>query len=196
MDKKEVRQALTMAIDKAAIIKEIYLGAGQAAKNLIPPTMLGYNDKVTDYPFDPAKAKQMLAAAGVTGPLDIDLWYMPVQRPYNPDAKRMAEMMQSDLAKVGVNAKLVTYEWGEYRKRIQNGEAAAPLFGWTGDNGDPDNFFFFLAARTASRPPATSASGATRLSRPTSKRRARCPTRASGPRSTARCSSCSMTRSR
>jgi dipeptide transport system substrate-binding protein len=143
-DKKEVRQALTLAIDKEAIIKDVYLGAGQAAKNLIPPTMWAYNDKVVDYPFDPEKAKTMLKAAGVTGPIDIDLWYMPVQRPYNPDAKRIAEMMQSDLAKVGVNAKLVTYEWGEYRKRIQNGEATTALFGWTGDNGDPDNFFFFL----------------------------------------------------
>jgi dipeptide transport system substrate-binding protein len=45
-----------------------------------------------------------------------------VQRPYNPNAKRIAEMMQSDLAKVGINAKLVTYEWGEYRKRAQQGE--------------------------------------------------------------------------
>ena len=143
-DKKEVRQAVSMAIDKAAIVKDVYLGAGQAAKNLIPPTMLGYNDAVVDYPFDPAKSKTMLAAAGVTGPIDMDLWYMPVQRPYNPDAKRIAEMMQSDLAKVGITAKLVTYEWGEYRKRIQNGEATAAQFGWTGDNGDPDNFFFFL----------------------------------------------------
>ena len=59
----------------------------------------------------------MLAAAGVKTPLDIDLWYMPVQRPYNPNGKRIGEMMQADLAKIGVNAKLVTYEWGEYRKR-------------------------------------------------------------------------------
>ena len=143
-DKKEVRLAVSMAIDKASIIKDVYLGAGQAAKNLIPPTMWAYDDAVTDYPYDPEKAKAMLADAGIKGPIDIDLWYMPVQRPYNPDAKRIAEMMQSDLGKVGVNAKLVTYEWGEYRKRLQNGEATSALFGWTGDNGDPDNFFFFL----------------------------------------------------
>ena len=52
-------------------------------------------------------------------------------------------MMQADLAKIGVNAKLVTYEWGEYRKRLPNGEETTGQFGWTGDNGDPDNFFFF-----------------------------------------------------
>lgn len=141
-DKKEVRQAMNMAIDKAAIIKDVYLGAGQAAKNLIPPTLWGYNDAVKDYAYDPAKAKELLTKAGVTTPLDIDLWYMPVQRPYNPNAKRIAEMMQADLAKVGINAKLVTFEWGEYRKRAQQGEHTTAQLGWTGDNGDPDNFFF------------------------------------------------------
>ena len=141
-DKKEVRQAFNMAIDKATIIRDVYLGAGQAAKNMIPPTLWSYNDAVKDYPFDQAKAKELLAKAGVTTPMDIDLWYMPVQRPYNPNAKRIAEMMQADLAKIGVNAKLVTFEWGEYRKRAQQGEHQTAQLGWTGDNGDPDNFFF------------------------------------------------------
>jgi dipeptide transport system substrate-binding protein len=150
-DKKEVRQAFSMAIDKASIMRDVYLGAGTAAKNLIPPTLWSYNDKVQDYPFDTAKAKDLLAKAGVKTPLDIDLWYMPVQRPYNPNAKRIAEMMQADLAKIGVNAKLVTYEWGEYRKRMQQGEHITGLLGWTGDNGDPDNFFF-LRGCAAARP--------------------------------------------
>jgi len=148
-DKKEVRQAMSMAIDKAAIIKDVYLGAGQAAKNLIPPTLWSYNDAVKDHAFDSAKAKAMLAAAGVKTPLEIDLWYMPVQRPYNPNAKRIAEMMQADLAKIGVNAKLVTYEWGEYRKRMQQGEHITGMLGWTGDNGDPDNFFFLHGCEAA-----------------------------------------------
>ncbi|MFN8829056.1 MAG: ABC transporter substrate-binding protein [Labrys sp. (in: a-proteobacteria)] len=148
-DKKEVRQAMNMAIDKAAIIKDVYLGAGQAAKNPIPPTIWSYNDAVKDYPYDPAKATEMLKAAGVTTPMEIDLWYMPVQRPYNPNAKRIAEMMQADLAKIGINAKLVTYEWGEYRKRMQQGEHTTGQLGWTGDNGDPDNFFFLLGCDAA-----------------------------------------------
>ncbi|HTT14091.1 MAG TPA: ABC transporter substrate-binding protein [Burkholderiaceae bacterium] len=142
LDKKEVRQALNMAIDKAAIIRDVYLGAGQAAVNLIPPTLWSYNTSVKDYPYDPEKAKALLKSAGIATPLEIDLWYMPVQRPYNPNAKRIAEMMQADLAKVGVNARLVTYEWGEYRKRAQQGEHMTAQLGWTGDNGDPDNFFF------------------------------------------------------
>lgn len=151
LDKKEVRQALIMAIDKAALVKDVYLGAGQAAKNFIPPTVAAYNDAVKDFPHDPAQAKALLAKAGVKAPLEIDLWYMPVARPYNPNAKRMAEMMQADLAQVGVNAKLVTFEWGEYRKRLQQGEHLTGMMGWNGDNGDADNFFF-LHSCDAARP--------------------------------------------
>ncbi len=139
-DKVEVRQAIAMAIDRDAILKEVYQGAGQKAKNPIPPTIWSYDDKTVDYPYDPAKAAEMLKAAGVTS-LDTDLWWMPVQRPYNPNAKRMGEMVQADLEKVGIHAKLVSYEWGEYRKRAQAGEHQMAFLGWTGDNGDPDNFF-------------------------------------------------------
>jgi len=150
-DKKEVRQAINHAIDRNAIIKDVYLGSGQVAKNLIPPTMWSFNDNTKDYAFDPAKAKELLAKAGVTTPVEFDLWYMPVQRPYNPNAKRIAEMMQADLEKVGVKAKLVTFEWGEYRKRAQQGEHQMAQLGWTGDNGDPDNFFF-LRGCSGARP--------------------------------------------
>jgi dipeptide transport system substrate-binding protein len=143
LDKVEVRKAIAMAIDRDAIIKEVYQGAGQKAKNPIPPTMWSYDDSTPDIPFDPAKAKEMLHAAGVDK-LDADLWWMPVQRPYNPNAKRMAEMVQSDLAKVGINVTLVSYEWGEYRKRMQAGEHMMGFLGWTGDNGDPDNFLAVL----------------------------------------------------
>jgi dipeptide transport system substrate-binding protein len=65
---------------------------------------------------------------------------MPVQRPYNPNAKLMAEMLQSDWAKIGIKAKIVSYEWGEYIKRSKGGENGAMLIGWSGDNGDPDNW--------------------------------------------------------
>ena len=140
-DNKLVRQALNMATNKEAILKAVYQGQGQVAKNPIPPILWSYNNAVQDYPYDPAKAKQMLAQAGYPNGFEVDLWYLPVTRPYNPDGKRMAEMIQADWDKVGVKAKLVTYEWAEYRKRSKTGEQAVMMFGWSGDNGDPDNFF-------------------------------------------------------
>ena len=142
-DKVEVRRAIAMAIDRDSILKEVYQGAGQKAKNPIPPTMWSYDESTVDIEYNPDKAKEMLKAAGVET-LETDLWWMPVQRPYNPNAKRMGEMIQADLAKVGINAKLVSYEWGEYRKRMQAGEHQMGFLGWTGDNGDPDNFLAVL----------------------------------------------------
>ena len=140
-DSKFVRQALSMAIDKQTILKTVYQGAGQPAKNLIPPLLWSYNDGVKDYPHDIVKAKELMAKAGYANGVTIDLWYLPVTRPYNPDGKRMAELIQADWEKIGVKTRLVTYEWGEYRKRSKSGEQTAMMFGWSGDNGDPDNFF-------------------------------------------------------
>jgi dipeptide transport system substrate-binding protein len=111
-------------------------------------------------PYDPEKAKQLLKEAGIKEGTEITLWAMPVQRPYNPNAKLMAEMLQSDWAKIGIKAKIVSYEWGEYIKRSKGGEQGAMLIGWSGDNGDPDNWLgtlFGCDAWTAT----TSPSGAT-----------------------------------
>ena len=148
-DSKLVRQALNMAVNKKGIVDAVFQGAGQVAKNPIPPTLWSYNDKVADYPYDPARAKALLAQAGLPAGTEIDLWYLPVTRPYNPDGKRMAELIQSDWEKVGIKAKLVTYEWGEYRKRSKTGEQPSMMFGWSGDNGDPDNFFVPLLGCSA-----------------------------------------------
>ncbi len=150
-DDVRVRTAVNMAIDKKAILDAIYLGAGQPAKNLIPPTMWSYDNAITDFKYDPEAAKKMLAEAGYKDGFETDLWAMPVQRPYNPNGRRMAELIQADLAKIGVKANIVSYEWGEYRKRAQQGEHQMAELGWTGDNGDPDNFFVPLAGCDAAR---------------------------------------------
>jgi dipeptide transport system substrate-binding protein len=139
-----VRRALNMAMNKKAILDAVYLSTGVAAKNPIPPSMWSYNDDVKDDPYDPEAAKKLLAEAGYPNGFETDLWAMPVQRPYNPNARRIAELMQADLAKVGVKAEIKSFEWGEYRKRAQAGEHMTAQLGWTGDNGDPDNFLHTL----------------------------------------------------
>ncbi|KQY97893.1 peptide ABC transporter substrate-binding protein [Pseudolabrys sp. Root1462] len=139
-DDVRVRKAVNMAMNKKAIVDAVFLSSGVPATNPIPPTMWSYNKSVKDDPYDPAAAKKLLAEAGYPNGFETDLWAMPVQRPYNPNAKRIAELMQADLAKVGIQAKIVSYEWGEYRKRAQAGEHQMAQLGWTGDNGDPDNF--------------------------------------------------------
>jgi dipeptide transport system substrate-binding protein len=150
-DDVRVRKALNMAINKKAIIDAVYLSTGVAAKNPIPPSMWSYNDDIADDPFDPAAAKKLLSDAGYPNGFTTDLWAMPVQRPYNPNARRIAELMQADLAKIGVTAEIRSFEWGEYRKRAQNGEHMMAQLGWTGDNGDPDNFLHSLLGCNSAR---------------------------------------------
>ena len=150
-DDVRVRKAVNMAIDKQAIIKAVYLSAGVAATNPIPPSMWSYNKAIKDDPYDPAAAKKLLAEAGYPNGFSTDLWAMPVQRPYNPNAKRIAELMQADLDKVGIKAEIKSFEWGEYRKRMQAGEHQMGMLGWTGDNGDPDNFLHTLLGCDAAK---------------------------------------------
>ncbi|ADO48654.1 ABC transporter substrate-binding protein [[Enterobacter] lignolyticus] len=141
LDNSKVRQALAMAINKPAIVEAIFHGTGTAAKNLLPPGVWSADADLKDYDYSPEKARALLKEAGFADGLTIDLWAMPVQRPYNPNARRMAEMIQADWAKIGVTAKITSYEWGEYLKRVKDGEHQAALMGWTTATGDPDNFF-------------------------------------------------------
>ncbi len=151
LDNLKVRQAINMAIDKESILEAVYRGAGVIAKNPIPPTLWSYNDDIKPYPYDIDAARKLLAEAGISGGFTTDLWYMPVSRAYNPDGKRIAELIKTDLAKIDITVNLVTYPWEEYRAKLQNGEAPMALFGWTGDNGDPDNFLNVLLGCTAAR---------------------------------------------
>ncbi len=139
-DKVEVRKALNKAINKKAIVDAVFQGMATPAKNPIPPTMWSYNDKIEDDTYDLDAAKKMLEEAGVKD-LSMKIWAMPVSRPYMLNARRAAEIMQDDFAKIGVKVAIVSYEWAEYldRSKAKDRDGAAML-GWTGDNGDPDNF--------------------------------------------------------
>lgn len=144
LQNKLVRQALNYAVDKQAIIDAFYAGAAQPAKNPMPPVIAGYNDDVVDYDYNPEKAKELLKEAGFENGFEMELWAMPVPRPYMPDGQKVAEALQANFEAIGVKAKIVSYEWGTYLDKANNGEADSFLLGWTGDNGDADNFLYVL----------------------------------------------------
>jgi ABC-type transport system substrate-binding protein len=140
LTKKKVRQAINMAIDKQSIVDNIYMGTAIKAKNGMPPFMLGYNDGIEDYPYDPEKAKELLAEAGYPDGFEVILHVMPVSRPYMFDPPKIGEAIQSYLAAVGIKVKFYQVDWGTYLQVTKNGEHQMCLLGWIGDNGDPDNF--------------------------------------------------------
>jgi len=144
-----LRKAIAHAINRKAIVDNLYQGMGQVAKNPIPPTMWGYNKKIPGFKYDVELAKKYLKKAGYPegeGLGEITLWSMPVPRPYNPDGLKIGVAMAADLKKVGIRARIVSYDWGTYLKRQREQPEDMDLFqlGWTGDNGDPDNFLAVL----------------------------------------------------
>jgi dipeptide transport system substrate-binding protein len=148
LDKAEVRRALNMAIDRPALIKALFQDAGAIpAQSLIPPTMWSWKGDESFNKYDPEAAKKVLADAGLTS---IDLWASDRVRPYNPSFQRAAELIQADWAKVGVTANIITEEWTKYREDGKKKDRPGAFqIGWTGDNGDPDNFFATLFSCSA-----------------------------------------------
>jgi len=144
LTKKEVRQAINMAIDKEAIVRDIYMGTASIAKNGMPPFMIGYNDEIEDYPYDPEKAKELLSEAGYPDGFEVTLHVMPVSRPYMFDPPKIGEAIQSYLAAVGIKVNFYQVDWATYLQETEAGQHQMCLLGWTGDNGDPDNFMNVL----------------------------------------------------
>jgi peptide/nickel transport system substrate-binding protein/dipeptide transport system substrate-binding protein len=139
-DKREVREALDIAIDRNAIFKALFpRGDAMQAVSAFPPAIPGYDKKLKNE-YNPARAKELLAKAGFKDGLEIDLWALPVTRPTNPNGQLMAQLIQQDWAKIGVKASIKTYEWGEYLKRANNGEHNVYMSGWSGETGDADEF--------------------------------------------------------
>ncbi len=149
-----VRRAINYAINKEALVKAIYAGFGRPAYAPLPPTMWSYNPNIKKFKYNPEMAKKLLKEAGYEH-LSFELWAMPVSRPYMPNARKVAEAMQADLAKVGVKTKIVSYDWGTYLSKGKKLEDDSCLLGWTGDNGDPDNFLDVLLTAHAAKIPAS-----------------------------------------
>lgn len=143
-DNLKVREAVSMAMNQKSYVDIIYRSQGTAAKNPIPPTMWSYNKSTPANAYDVEKAKKLLAEAGYPQGFETDLWTLPVSRPYLPNGKKLGELMQADLAKIGVKAKLVTFDWPTYLDKSKKGDHQMAQMGWTGDNGDPDNFMNIL----------------------------------------------------
>ena len=140
-----VRRAIALAINRPAIVKAFWGDLGVHDAHFTPPTLSWSQDAtLAAYPFDPEQAKQLLAAAGYPNGFDLDLWYMPVSRPYYPTPKPIAEAFAADLSAVGIRVSLQTKDWAAYQAdRLKPPGYQSFMMGWTGDYGDPDNFLYY-----------------------------------------------------
>ena len=142
LDNPKVRQAIAYGLNRQEVVDNFYGGRGEVAKEFMPPEVTGYADDVTEYEFDPEKAKSLLQEAGLSLPVPIEFWYpSDVSRPYMPDPKRNFEAFRQSLEQSGFKVTPKTAPWSpDYLGNVDEGNAQVYLLGWTGDYGDPDNF--------------------------------------------------------
>jgi peptide/nickel transport system substrate-binding protein len=140
----KVRQAIAYAINRPAIVQAFWGNLGTHDPHFLPEPLAWANDStLAAYPFDPQKAKQLLTEAGYPNGFDLELWYMPVSRPYFPTPKPISEAFAADLSNLGIRVSLKTQDWAAYlaNRRKPPGYQSFML-GWTADYGDPDSFYF------------------------------------------------------
>jgi cationic peptide transport system substrate-binding protein len=140
-DNPKVRRALVLAIDKTSLLEAVYLGQATRAKSLVPSASWAYQSDVRELGYNPVRARELLDEAGVPDNFPMNVWAMPVQRAYNPNAMKMAELIKNYLNEVGINLNIVSYDWNIFRENLRLGIHDSVLIGWNADNGDPDNFY-------------------------------------------------------
>jgi peptide/nickel transport system substrate-binding protein len=173
-----VRRAIAHAMNRQDIVEAFYPPGAIAAATMLPPSLWGYNEDIPVFEYNPDAAMELLAEAGypdgisevnvlgldeegnvtdeVVDTIPVQLFFQPVTRPYNPDGEGIGEVMVSYLADIGIEADLSSAgDWSAYLDARRNGELLGMYqLGWTGDNGDPDNFLGYFFSDVDSPKPA------------------------------------------
>jgi len=137
---RRVRQAIVHAIDREAIIQNVYFGQHTLARGVLPPGTLGFNPRLAGYPYDPQKARELLAQAGYPGgrglpPLAI---WSSVKR---NDVVLEHEQIKRSLAAAGIAVEIhYDTHWASFSKMVDEGKLPIFLWAWYADVPDPDNF--------------------------------------------------------
>lgn len=141
---KKVRKALNYAINTKVIVKQIFHGLAVQASQPITKKVLGYNEELEPYPYDPEKAKQLLKEAGYGDGFEFTLSTFKNPRPYNPSPTQAAQVVRSNLEDIGITMDVQPKPFGPFLDYTYAGKHDACFLGWMTDNGDPDNFYYVL----------------------------------------------------
>ncbi|KHF37790.1 glutathione ABC transporter substrate-binding protein [Halalkalibacter okhensis] len=138
-DNPLVRQAISKAINKDAIIEGIYDGAGIPAIGPLAPDVFGYDDSVSGLEYNVEEAQALLAEAGYEDGFSTTLWT-------NDNRERIdaATFVQAELEKIGIDVSIEVVEWGAYLENTANGEHDMFVLGWSTVTGDADYGMYAL----------------------------------------------------
>ncbi|GAU76328.1 ABC transporter substrate-binding protein [Fusibacter sp. 3D3] len=138
LDNVNVRKALQMGIDRENILKQMYYGKGVLVNGVIPPGLYGYNKDLPAITYDPEKAKALLAEAGFPDGFEMEL----TQVSDNASTLKINEIVQSDLAKIGIKIKITQLDSSTFFGIRKTGELPSYFNNWSADYNDPDNFIY------------------------------------------------------
>ena len=140
-DDARVRRALNLAVDKDAIDKALFQGMAERLTSPIPSAQWGHDASLAGYGFDPEQAKALLAEAGVKPGLRVELLTYNSPRGYNPAGANLAVAVQGYLSRVGIETDVRQMDMGAFLSTVRSGKyEGLRMGGFSGDNGDPDNF--------------------------------------------------------
>lgn len=156
---KRVREAIAMAVNKENLQQAVFFDTGETANSLLPPASWANDPNLEDYPNDIEQAQKLLRDAGYPDGLTLTLWVQPTARTYNPDVSKTAQILQSDLAKIGIDIEIVETRWSYMRDQMMKGNHDLALMTWIADNDDPDNFLRPLLSCNSNRNQTNNYSG-------------------------------------
>jgi cationic peptide transport system substrate-binding protein len=139
-DDLRVRQAIALSINNQRLIQSIYYGTAEAAASILPRASWAYDSDAQTSEYNPQKARDLLQQAGVKN-LTVHLWVPTTSQSFNPSPLKTAELLQADLAQVGIKVVIVPVEGRFPEARLMERNHGMTLSGWSTDSNDPDSFF-------------------------------------------------------
>ena len=135
-----VRHALALAINNQRLMQSIYYGTAETAASILPRASWAYDSEAKITEYNPEKAKQQLAALGLEN-MTLQLWVPTSSQAWNPSPLKTAELIQADMAQIGVKVMIVPVEGRFQEARLMDMNHDLTLSGWSTDSNDPDSFF-------------------------------------------------------
>ena len=135
-----VRQALAYATDRATIIRYLLRGQARPASSLLPPNHWAYEPAVQQYDYDPARAEQLLDAAGFRRGADGMRMHLTLKTSTDESTRLMSEAIADQWKRVGVALQLRPMEFGTFYSDVTRGSFQIYSLRWVGGNNDPDLF--------------------------------------------------------
>ncbi|PHM72481.1 dipeptide transporter [Xenorhabdus kozodoii] len=140
LDQLAVRQAIAYAINNQRLMKSIYYGTAETAASILPRASWAYDNRAEVTEYNPEKSRKMLNKLGLSG-LELTLWVPTASQSYNPSPLKMAELIQADLAQVGIKMSIRPVEGRFQESQLMDKTHDMTLAGWSTDSNDPDSFF-------------------------------------------------------